>query len=206
MSRIRTPKRVGRGGAKGPRGFQRACNGGNHKSGAGLAPKYTWATSEKEFCATPEEREVLTERALELRLEGHTYERIGKFVGYSYRSVHRFIEEALARRKEITDELAARLRKLQLARLERIYAAHAPNIADYKSATIMLKVLEREARLLGLDASDSVGFLQKEPEQAYHFSRLTVDQLNALHDLLAIAAAGVVRAGDETTSAAPLAA
>lgn len=89
----------------------------------------------------------MTEHALELRLEGHTYERIAKIIGYSYGRAYGFVQEALARRKEITTELASRLRKQTLERLDRIYQAHAPSVQNDKSAMIMLKTLERQAKL-----------------------------------------------------------
>jgi hypothetical protein len=107
------------------------------------------------YCATPEEIEVLTDRAMRLRLEGNTYERIAKTIGYSYKRTYDFVQMALARRRDITDELAAQLRKVQLERLYRIYEAHAPTVESVKSAMVMLKVLEREARSMRRNPSYS---------------------------------------------------
>jgi hypothetical protein len=205
MSKIHTPRRVGRGGLKGPRGSQGDGIPGAPKSASGIKPKYTWTTGEKRYCATPAEREALTERALELRLQGMTYEKIGKSIGYSYRSVYNFIQEGLARRRDVTNELAAQLRKLQLERLDRIYAAHAPTVDSAKSATIMLKVLEREAKLLGIDAPQAIVFPPVVPEQPYDLSRLNVEELRALRSLLAKCATATEESSrDETTADVPV--
>jgi hypothetical protein len=196
------PRRVGRGGAKGPRGSMRDGNA-VHKSVRGPKPKYTCETGEKQYCATPAEREALTARALELRLEGMTYERIGKSIGYSYRSVYNFIQEGLARRRDVPNELAAQLRKQTLEQLDRIYEAHAGNVANYKSAIIMLKVLERQARLLGIDAPEAIVFPPIVPEQPYDLSRLNVHEQRILRKILAKASIGEVAITEDVSSDYP---
>jgi hypothetical protein len=121
--------------------------------------------------------------ALRLRLEGNTYEKIAKAIGYSYKRIYDFVQMALARRHDITDELAALLRKVQLERLGRIYEAHAPAVESVKSAMVMLKVLEREARLIGLDAPEPIVFPPVVPPDDYDFSRLSTEEQLALRDL-----------------------
>ena len=81
-------------------------------------------------------------------------------------------QEGLARRRDVTNELAARLRKQALEQLDRIYEAHAGNVASEKSASIMLMVLERQAKLLGIDAPEEIVFPPAVPEQSYDLDRL----------------------------------
>ena len=119
-----------------------------------------------------------------MRLERNTYERFAKAIGYSYKRTYDFVQLALARRRDITDELAAQLRNVQLERLYRIYEAHAPTVESVKSAMVMLKVLEREARLIGLDAPEPIVFPPVVPPDDYDFSRLSIEEQLALRDLL----------------------
>jgi predicted nucleic acid-binding protein len=186
MPKIRTPRRIERAGRR--------------RQGTDIVPY----KAEKLYCATPVEREVLTERSLALRLEGRTYEQIAKIIGYSYKRTYDFVQAALARRHDITNELAARLRKESIEQLDQIYAAHADNVGDYKSAMVMLKVHERKAQLVGLDAPEALIFQEKKPEQEYDLSKLSLEELRALRVLLTKAAAVSVMAEAETTVDAAL--
>jgi hypothetical protein len=91
-------------------------------------------------------------RAVELALEGRSYDEIARSVGYTNRgSAHRAVFKALAER-EVTavDEL----RQLELDRLERLHATywHWPKATegDVAAAHMVLKVIDRQIRLLGL--------------------------------------------------------
>jgi hypothetical protein len=76
--------------------------------------------------------------------------------------------------------LAARLRKESIEQLEHIYAAHADNVGEYKSAMVMLKVHERKAKLVGIDALEAALFLPALAEQKYDLSKLSLDEQLAL--------------------------
>jgi hypothetical protein len=91
--------------------------------------------------------EVLTGRALELRLAGRTYEQIAKLIRYSCKRTYDFVQIALARRHDVTNQLVAQLRKKSLEQLASIYSAHASNVGNHKSAMVMLKIHERKAKL-----------------------------------------------------------
>jgi hypothetical protein len=116
-------------------------------------------------------------RALELRLAGHTHQEIADRLGWkNVSSAWRAIRHAM---REVIEEPAEELRKLYLARLERLYCENFPYAVarkvkvkeqvrvgrrwveqerevelppDVKHTEICLKVLKQEAELLGLNA------------------------------------------------------
>jgi hypothetical protein len=99
-------------------------------------------------------------RALELRKAGASYDAIAAKVGYANRGgAYKAVAAALA---EITAEPAADVKKLEVERLDaqlrRLDRAQrdAKLMADpelvAKVGAVILKVAERRARLLGLDA------------------------------------------------------
>lgn len=104
---------------------------------------------------TPQELAAQRERehkAVQLALAGASYESIAQECGYAnkggaWKAVHRL----LAR---VDEEDAERLREVEGARLDRLQAAHWPAAlrGDVKAAAICLRILERRARLFGLDA------------------------------------------------------
>ncbi|RVT48393.1 hypothetical protein [Rubrivivax albus] len=93
-------------------------------------------------------------KALELRRAGLGYREIGAHLGVSHTSAHKMVSQAVeatwARISDATDELKA----LELSRLDAMLgavwpAAHRGNLGAVDRA---LKIAERRARLLGLDA------------------------------------------------------
>ena len=95
------------------------------------------------------EREVA---AIDLRREGLTYGEIAERLGYSdgtgaRNAVVRGLDRAL---REPADEL----RELEAARLDRAQVAIWPGVlsGDVKNVLALIKIMERRARLLGLDA------------------------------------------------------
>lgn len=91
-------------------------------------------------------------RALELRKSGAAYATIAEVLGYrSPSGAHAAVKSAL---KKTLQEPADELRQLELARLDAMLAALWPkaNAGDVKAVHGVLKVLERRAKLLGLDA------------------------------------------------------
>lgn len=90
--------------------------------------------------------------ALRLRKAGVTYEMIASTLGYSSRqAAHRAVMRALDR---TIQEPAEDLRKLELERLAELQRVLWPKAleADTRSVDRVLAIMERRARLLGLDA------------------------------------------------------
>ena len=97
------------------------------------------------------EREL---EALELRKQGFTYEQIGKRMGITATGAFYATRRALGRIIDKTSEEALQQRTLQHERLEEMLAALWPkrNIPTY--ADRIIRILEREAKLYGLDAPE----------------------------------------------------
>ena len=90
-------------------------------------------------------------RAVELAVEGHSYEEIARQVGYTHRgSAHRAVFKALAEREVQGVE---ELRQMEMARLEQLHATYweAAVQGDGRAAALVLRVMDRRIRLLGLD-------------------------------------------------------
>ena len=126
-------------------------------------------------------REERIERELELRRRGLTYEQIAEQVGIANKgTVYRDIMAALKRQAERNDGKAAELRALELGKLDDLERAaqrvltarhvtvnngkviYDPTAADHtpmlddepvlRAIATLLRIAERRARLLGLDA------------------------------------------------------
>lgn len=90
-------------------------------------------------------------RAVELVLNGCTYQQVAEQMGYANRgTVHRLVNETLAEHQvETVDDLRA----LEVARLDALQAAYwdrAISGKDLRAAAFVLKILDRRAKMLGL--------------------------------------------------------
>ncbi|MBN2493907.1 MAG: hypothetical protein JXR96_04885 [Deltaproteobacteria bacterium] len=88
-------------------------------------------------------------KALELRAAGKGYAEIAATLGYAdhsgaFRAVQAGLDRAMA-------EPAEHCRRLELDRLDRLWAAHWKRRAQIAHAKILLAISERRARLLALD-------------------------------------------------------
>lgn len=104
-------------------------------------------TSERHITAATK-----AQRAIELRIGGATLDEIAKSLGYAHRSVAgQAIQRGL---KAKVSEAADEYRNLHIVRLEQLYMKfHAQAIQGNRQALEgCLKILLREAKLLGLDA------------------------------------------------------
>lgn len=91
-------------------------------------------------------------RALELRRAGVTFDAIADSLGFAHRSgAHNAVARALARNPEPAGE---DVRALEVDRLDRMLVAvwQRAMTGDSKAMDQALKISERRARLLGLDA------------------------------------------------------
>lgn len=103
------------------------------------------------------ERDARNVEALNMRMAGLSYAQIAQNLGISKSHAHRiFIAVIDAHQGDLTEE-AERVKKLELARLDRLQATwwpraigtakHEPN---FRAAGVILGIIDRRARLLGL--------------------------------------------------------
>jgi DNA-binding Lrp family transcriptional regulator len=92
--------------------------------------------------------------AVEMRRQGRTYQQIADALGVSRRTAWRRVQAALAERARETVGDRDALIGEQLAYIESVLDGHLPKAVrgDARSAEVVLRALERHARLLGLDA------------------------------------------------------
>lgn len=109
------------------------------------------------------ERQV---KALEAKKAGLNYEQIAEKLGYADASgAFRAVEKAL---QEMIREPAEHVRMLELARLDQLWMAYYRTAVEGKAPQVvdrLLKIMERRAKLLGLDAPMVVKW-QEELEKA----------------------------------------
>ena len=93
-------------------------------------------------------------RALELRKNGLTYEAIAQELGISLQYAHKTVSQALAALEKANAEEARHVRTLELERLETLFlkAFTRARKGDLGAIDRVLRIMERKAKLLGLDA------------------------------------------------------
>lgn len=118
---------------------------------------------------------------VQLRIAGNTFDQIATQLGLSGRSsanrIYRRVLDATVA------EPAAELRQLEGARLDALQAQWWPRAVDgnYRAAQIILKLMERRARLFGLDAPQRVNV---------NTTEVDAEIVALMDDLAAAAAAG----------------
>src|SRR5262245_18532903 len=92
--------------------------------------------------------------AIDLRLQGMTYREIAQELGVTPTRARQLVSEALAALQKDTAESAEELRRLELDRLDQLQSGLWEEAADgnLKAVGAVLKIMERRARLVGLDA------------------------------------------------------
>lgn len=93
-------------------------------------------------------------QAMQLRTQGLSFQRIGDALGISRQSAHKHVQRALAELARETEQAVRELRALESERLDRALAVIWPQVEAGHLGAIdrMLRIGERRARLLGLDA------------------------------------------------------
>ena len=94
-------------------------------------------------------------KALDLRLSGASYRQIGQQLGVSHVQAFRDVHHML---REVASEPAEEVRKAELARLDKLMRAHWPAAieGDTKATAMVLQIMDRRARYLGLDAPQKI--------------------------------------------------
>ncbi len=128
------------------------------------------------------ERVVLEEkhmRCMQLRRAGLNYAEIAKAVGFSngsaaYKAVQKIIKDWAATTRESTSEVVYH----ELERLDRMWAgiAEASYAGDQKAILAGLRIMERRAKMLGLDQPEKVEHTLKTGDM----SKMTNEQLEAI--------------------------
>jgi hypothetical protein len=92
--------------------------------------------------------------AVEMRTRGHTYQQIADACGVSMSAAYKAVCTYLEQTRAIAREAAEEVRRLELDRLDRMLAAFGPRAEDGDAAAAdrVLRIQERRAKLLGLDA------------------------------------------------------
>lgn len=127
-------------------------------------------TSEKRLTAVERQR-----AALELRKAGKSYEAIARELGYGGpSSAHNAVKAAL---RKTLQEPADDLRALEVARMDAMLDGLWPKVlaGNPRAVEVAIKVLERRARLLGLDAPQKINIEQVIAETADRYG-LTPDE------------------------------
>lgn len=93
------------------------------------------------------------EQALELRLGGASYAQIGEALGMSASGAFKAADRALLRHAAATDEKAEKLRRIEVARLDRLLMGVWPRAkkGDEHAARVALQISKRRCELLGID-------------------------------------------------------
>lgn len=97
--------------------------------------------------------------ALKLRLKGKTFADIGEEMGVTPQTAHQYVKKAYELLLQQQNELAEEVRQLTKERLDALLAAHwegAISGKDKPAAELVLKLIDRMAKLYGLDAAQKV--------------------------------------------------
>jgi DNA-binding CsgD family transcriptional regulator len=100
--------------------------------------------------------ELNQQRALDLRLQGLSYRAIAAEMHLAVSTVHEHVHRALDELRTITAEKAAELKQIQRARLDAMLETLWEKRADVGTANTILRLMQRQADLDGLDAPKNI--------------------------------------------------
>ena len=98
---------------------------------------------------------VRQQAALEYRISGFTYRQIAAHLGVSEKTAYYDVQGSIDAIEDIKADRAERIREMELLRLDRMTAAlnTAANAGDIRAIGQQVRIMERRAKLLGLDAA-----------------------------------------------------
>lgn len=136
--------------------------------------------------------------ALQLRIEGLTFEAIGQKLGITRQAAHQQVSAQMAAVAAETRALATQALSLELERVDYVLRSLAPKVAkgDSKAATAYLRAMDRRAKLLGLDAPTRADTTVSGPGGTPVEVSVAVADPTALHARLAATAARAARGVD----------
>jgi uncharacterized protein YerC len=147
------------------------------------APKHIIKINEAAKLANRERNKKI----LELRIAGASERQIADEVGISDTQVHRVLHSTIEDMNKRMDHKAAIVKRLELERLDRMTLALFGQRGDPRTADSLLRIMERRARYLGIDAPTKIDTTteQRGPVVIKHdLSKLTVEELDALIPML----------------------
>ncbi len=95
------------------------------------------------------------QKSLDLRIAGVRYRQIGAQLGVSHQTAYRDVQTALGELTALQAGKAEKLRELELERCDKLTMALWPKArsGNEKAVRAVIAVMDRRAKLLGLDAS-----------------------------------------------------
>lgn len=143
------------------------------------------------------------QRALDMRKAGATFQQIGDSLGVSRQRAFAIVTAALEELNQSCAATAEHVRRLELERLDAMTAALSDRQGIPRVADSLLRIMERRARLLGLDAP-----VQVQPVAPAQEPEITVEQLplDKRREILAIIeqAEAAAPASEQTVEVAAL--
>lgn len=121
-------------------------------------------------------------KAIQLRRAGATYEQIAEALEVSVSRCRQYVREALVAIEKEIAETASEVKQLELERLDNMLRIIEPKVAaaaadgDWRPMQMQLRIQERRAKLLGLDAAvkhDHSGRVEVE----HQIDREEIDQI-----------------------------
>lgn len=112
------------------------------------------------------EKALRRAKALQLKLAGYTYARIAQELGIHESQVYKDVQQAI---RQYTEEPAREVREQELARLDGLLTSlwYKATTGDMFAVDRVIKIMERRAKLLGLDAPPQVTLEVYAREVAY---------------------------------------
>jgi hypothetical protein len=131
-------------------------------------------------------------RAMRLRLQGLSFQEIADALKKDKSQVVKWIKAEFARREAELTATLDDVRKLELTRIDRLFALHWSKADDPRRTEILVRLMERRAAMLGLDAPKelSLPYVTQEPERAYNLSLLSMEELRVVRAGLIKASGG----------------
>ena len=109
------------------------------------------------------------QQAFEMRKKGLTYAEIGKELGISMQAAHRHVAIYLQALENKTEEDAREIIRLDMERLDDMLQGLYPEAINGDSAAVdrVLKIMERRAKLLGLDKPAKVAATSPDGKESW---------------------------------------
>lgn len=107
---------------------------------------------------------LLRQQILELRLTGKTVRDIASIVGKSPTRVHQILVSSLAEMNAVAADTAEQIAQIELERLDKIFDALYPMRSDPEYANALIRVMDRRAKLTGIDKPVKSAFVGKNGE------------------------------------------
>lgn len=119
-------------------------------------------------------------QAFDLRMKGHSFRDIGRKLGISHTAAHKHVQKGLENLARTTEDKANMLMLMEVARIDRLHQGcwdDAIN-GDLQAIDLVLKLMERRAKLFGLDAPNKVAQTNVEGTESRH-DQMTEEEVDA---------------------------